>query len=205
MKIGIQTWGSNGNVRPLLALADGLTKAGHDVTFVVSSIDNQSYQDISQQLQINYQQIPAHIAFDMEDFAERSFKMNPLKWLRALLDEAFFPWEKEIFSIAQTLVAENDFVIGHHFLYPLKLAARLQHKPFYSVTLCHAAIPCPTMPPFSFPDLGTKLNPLSRKLFDAVFNWSLKGTLTRLWQATGETLPNNMLSEFKQSSTLSIQ
>jgi len=46
MKIGIQTWGSNGDVRPLLALADGLQKAGHQVTLVVSSIDNQSYATI---------------------------------------------------------------------------------------------------------------------------------------------------------------
>lgn len=204
MKIGIQTWGSNGDVRPLLALADGLTKAGHDITLVVSSIDNQSYQDISQQLCLNYRQIPAHIDFDMEDFAERSFKMNPLRWLRTLLDEAFFPWEQEIFATAQTLVAENDFVIGHHFLYPLKLAARLQHKPFYSVTFCHAAIPCPAMPPFSFPDLGIKLNPLSWKLFDAVFNWSLKQPLTRLWRAAGETLPNNMLSGLLTSQQLNL-
>jgi hypothetical protein len=45
MKIGIQTWGSNGDIRPLLALADGLQQAGHAVTLVVSSIDNRSYAD----------------------------------------------------------------------------------------------------------------------------------------------------------------
>jgi sterol 3beta-glucosyltransferase len=58
MKIGIQTWGSNGDVRPLLALADGLQKAGHQVTLVVSSIDNQNYAAICQQLEIHYRQIP---------------------------------------------------------------------------------------------------------------------------------------------------
>jgi len=46
MKIGIQTWGSNGDIRPMLALADGLQKAGHQVTLVVSSIDNHSYHGI---------------------------------------------------------------------------------------------------------------------------------------------------------------
>jgi UDP:flavonoid glycosyltransferase YjiC (YdhE family) len=103
MKIGIQTWGSNGDVRPLLALADGLQKAGHQVTLVVSSIDNQNYATICQQLEIHYRQIPEHINFDMEGFAQRSFKMNPLQWLRALLDEAFFPNEQMIFDAAQTL------------------------------------------------------------------------------------------------------
>ncbi|WP_198159270.1 glycosyltransferase family protein, partial [Methylomonas lenta] len=111
MKIGIQTWGSNGDVRPLLALADGLQQAGHQVALVVSSLDNQSYQAICDQLQIHYRQVPEHIDFDMEDFAKRSFRMNPLQWLRALLDEAFFPSEQQIYQAAQTLVAENDCVI----------------------------------------------------------------------------------------------
>lgn len=39
MNIGIQTWGSNGDIRPLLALSEELQKAGHLVTLVVSSIE----------------------------------------------------------------------------------------------------------------------------------------------------------------------
>ncbi len=204
MKIGIQTWGSNGDVRPLLALADGLQKAGHQVTLVVSSIDNQSYAEICQQLEIGYRQVPEYIDFPMEDFAERSFKMNPLQWLRALLDEAFFPDEQEIYEAAQRLVAENDFVIGHHFLYPLKLAALLQNKPFYSVTFCHAAIANPLLPPFGFLDLGQYLNPVSWKLLDSIFNWVLKRPLTRLWREAGQTPPDNMLSELLTSQQLNL-
>ena len=69
MKIGIQTWGSNGDIRPLLALADGLQKQGHQVTFVVSSIDNQSYQPICEQLGLAYRQVPEVLDFDMQGFA----------------------------------------------------------------------------------------------------------------------------------------
>jgi UDP:flavonoid glycosyltransferase YjiC (YdhE family) len=204
MKIGIQTWGSNGDVRPLLALADGLQKAGHHVTLVVSSIDNQSYASICQQLDIGYRQIPEHIDFPMEDFAQRSCKMNPLQWLRALLDEAFFPNEQAIFDAAQTLVAENDCVIGHHFLYPLKLAALLDNKPFYSVTFCHAAIADPLLPPFGFPYLGRYLNPMSWQLLDTIFNWVLKQPLTRLWREAGQIPPANMLSELLTSQQLNL-
>jgi sterol 3beta-glucosyltransferase len=204
MKIGIQTWGSNGDVRPMLALANGLQKAGHQVTLVVTSVDNQSYQPICEQMQIGYRQVPERIVFDMEDFAERSFRMNPLQWLRGLLDEAFFPVEALIYQAAQTLVSENDCVIGHHFLYPLKLAARLQHKPFYSVTLCHAAVPTPALPPFGFPDLGKHLNPISWKLLDAIFDWALKPSLTRLWREAGFTPPSHMLSELLTSQQLNL-
>ena len=100
MKIGIQTWGSNGDIRPMLALAEGLTKAGHRVTLVVSRIDNQGYRGICDHMGIDYRQVPENIDFDMQDFAQRSFSMHPLQWLRALLDEAFFPSEQVIYEVA---------------------------------------------------------------------------------------------------------
>ncbi len=204
MKIGIQTWGSNGDIRPMLALADGLQKAGHHVTVVVSSIDNHSYQGICEQLGIVYRQVPEHIDFDMQDFAQRSFRMHPLQWLRALLDEVFFPYEQAVYQAAQQLAADNDYVIGHHFLYPLKLAALQQQKPFFSVTFCHAAIPNPAIPPFSFPDLGCQLNKLSWQLLDAVFNWALKKPLSRLWLETGAIPPANMLTGLLTSQQLNL-
>jgi len=36
MKIGLQTWGSEGDIRPFTSLAAGLKLAGHDVTLVVT-------------------------------------------------------------------------------------------------------------------------------------------------------------------------
>ncbi|MFA6095068.1 MAG: glycosyltransferase [Candidatus Paceibacterota bacterium] len=204
MKIGIQTWGSNGDIRPLLALASGLKQAGHEITLVVSSIDNRSYKSECQALNINYHQVPEHISFDLEDFARRSFRMHALQWLKALLDEAFFPSEDAIYQAACQLGNENDVLIGHHFLYPLKLAAKQANKPFYSVTFCHAAIPDPAHPPFGFPDLGKAINPFSWKLLDAVFNWVLKKPLTRLWKAAGFDPPVNILTEYLTSQTLNL-
>ena len=204
MKIGIQTWGSNGDIRPMLALADGLQKAGHQVTLVVSSIDNHSYHGICEQMGIVYRQVPEHIDFNMQEFAQRSFRMHPLQWLRALLDEAFFPCEQAVYLAAQQLVADNDYVIGHHFIYPLKLAALQQQKPFFSVTLCPAGIPNPTLPPFSFPDLGSHFNKLSWKLLDVAFNWALKKPLSRLWREAGETPPANILTELLTSQQLNL-
>jgi sterol 3beta-glucosyltransferase len=188
----------------MLALADGLKKAGHGVTLVVSSIDNQCYQLIAEQMDIVYQQVPEHIDFAMQDFAQRSFRMHPLQWLRALLEEAFFPYEQAVYQAAQQLVADNDIVIGHHFLYPLKLAALREHKLFFSITLCHAAIPNPSVPPLSLPDLGFALNKISWKLLDKVFNWALKKPLSRLWLEDGETPPKNTLTELLTSQQLNL-
>jgi hypothetical protein len=46
MKIGIQTWGSHGDIRPFVALADGLQAAGHEVTLVVTCVDSDRYQGL---------------------------------------------------------------------------------------------------------------------------------------------------------------
>jgi sterol 3beta-glucosyltransferase len=204
MKIGIQTWGSNGDVRPFLALADGLQKAGHQVTLVATSVDNQNYQGICDQLGINYRQIPEHIAFDLEDFTRRSFRMNSLRWVRTLFDEAFFPFEQVIYEAAKALVAENDYVIGRHVLYPLKLAALQQNKPFFSVNFCHSAIPSGRFAPCGVPDMGRYLNPVYWKLLDAASNWAFKQPLTRLWRSMGQTPPANVLSELLTSQQLNL-
>ena len=203
MKIGIQTWGSNGDIRPMLALADGLSKAGHQVSLVVSSVDNHSYHEICRQLGVAYRQVPESIAFDMQDFALRSFKMHTLQWLRALLDEAYFPHEQEIYQAAQQLTAENDLVIGHHFLYPLKLAAKQQGKDFVSVTFCHGAIANPAFPAFSFPNLGRAVNGLTWALRDAVFSLGMQ-RLTHLWRQAGVTPPKNLLGDLLSSQTLNL-
>lgn len=204
MKIGIQTWGSNGDVRPLLALATGLEQAGHDVSLYVSSIDNRSYLTDCRERYIEYRQIPQHIDFDLEDFAQRSFRMHPLQWLQSLLEEAFFPYEDEIFAAATELCAKHDILIGHHFLYPLKLAARLANKPFVSVTFCHAAILNPAVPPFGFPDLGLSLNSISWRLMNTAVNWTLKKPLSRLWLKNGHAVPRNILTEHLTSPLLNL-
>ena len=43
MKIGLQTWGSDGDIRPFLALAGGLRARGHEVSLVITSVDNKNY------------------------------------------------------------------------------------------------------------------------------------------------------------------
>jgi len=40
MKIGIKTWGGDGDIFPFLALANGLRSAGHQVTVVYTSSED---------------------------------------------------------------------------------------------------------------------------------------------------------------------
>ncbi len=204
MKIGLQTWGSNGDIRPLLALSEALQKAGHQVTLAASSIDNSSYTDICQRLAIDYRQVPAHIDFDMSAFAQKTFRMNTLQWLNTLLEEVFLPYEQAIYEASKQLVEENDCVIGHHFLYPLKLAASKQKKPHVSVTFCHGAISMAEKPPFKFPDLGPLINRFQWHILDYIFDFALKNSLSKLWLSEGMPAFKHVFPELLNSDFLNL-
>ncbi len=204
MKIGIQTWGSNGDIRPMIALAHGLKKAGHDVTLAINSIDNKRYEEQCSQYGVSTLPAPEQIRFDMENFAQQTFRMNTAQWLVALLDTAFFPYERQIYRMSKQLAVENDLLIGHHFLYPLKIAALKRHKPFYSITFCHGVIPVRSSPPFRFPNLGPLINPFQWKIMDLAFNVILKKKLTALWLKEGLQPIKSVISDLLTSNTLNI-
>ena len=203
MKIAIQTWGSNGDIRPMLALGHGLVRRGHGVTLAVSSIDNRSYASDATELGMDYRQIPGHVDLDLTDFAQRTFRMHGLQWLRALLDAAFFPYEDLLFETSLELAKNHDLLIGHHFLYPLKLAARLQNKPHVSVTLCPAAIPTPHQPPLHCPDWGQWGNRFFWWLAHRLFDWYLK-PLTRLWSTHGQPPIRQVFEDLLRSDQLDL-
>ncbi len=203
-KIGIQTWGSNGDIRPLMALAEGLTRQDHQVTLTVSSIDNRNYQSQSQQLHLSYRHIPEHFDFDMPAFAQKTFRMNTIQWLNALLEAVYFPYQLEIYEAARDLCAENDLVIGHHFLSPLKLAALQQDIPYVSITLCHALLACSSQPPFHFPNLGTSLNPILWRLVEQLFDLAMKKQLGRLWRSQGGPEINHVYTGLLSSDLLNL-
>ena len=53
MKIGIQTWGSDGDIRPFIALSEGLQAAGHNVTLVITSIDSDRFVNLGSRNGVN--------------------------------------------------------------------------------------------------------------------------------------------------------
>ena len=122
----------------------------------------------------------------------------------ALLEEAFFPYEHQIFETAQQLAKSNDCVIGHHFLYPLKIAAIKSNKPYISVTLCHATIESASEPPFRLPNLGRKLNPYQWRLVDKIFDWTLKKRLSNLWNDQGMANFDHVMSGLLCSEELNL-
>jgi sterol 3beta-glucosyltransferase len=184
MKIGLQTWGSDGDIRPFIALAGLLSKKGHSVTLIVFSVDGKNYSELSQILGFELIQITKEI--DLHFIFEKLTRTNDiLKQIKILLDQSFFPYQNEMFVAAMQLCQENDLVIGHHIVTPLKAASDKTACPYVSVFLCHSMLYSKFLAPDPFPDFGPALNVIAWKIVNMAVNFMLREEINRLRKQYG--------------------
>lgn len=173
MKIGIQTWGSEGDIYPFIALASGLSKAGHSVTLAVTSADRKNFKKISEQhgFKLGNVDFIGKSEEALNSLGKRMIEIaNPVKQLRFIYEEMFTPGVDSMYETAQSLCANNDVVIGHFIHHPLQTAAEKASKPYITVTLNHGAIPTKYSPPGQFPNLGEWFNTILWKLSEKMIN-----------------------------------
>lgn len=173
MKIGMQTWGSEGDVRPLLALAAGLRAAGHDVTLVVAHVTNRDYSGIGAAFGVPVRTAgrlaPERVKHAAEVLAGRR---DILRQVDLILRDLFEPVVQDMLREAKQLCRESDLLIGHFLVHPLRAAAEAAGKPCLSVFLA-PLIPSAVFPPPGMPHLGGTMNLLLWKaagfLMDRMF------------------------------------
>ena len=137
MKIGVQTWGSDGDILPFIALANGLSAAGHSVSTVYTSVDNKEYVSLGAYSGISI--VKVYEGFDQpreEILAQILNTRNPLKELALTLENFFDPAVEKMNAAAKQLSRESDLVVGHVIHYPLAIAAGSTGCPRVSVALC---------------------------------------------------------------------
>lgn len=187
MKIGMQTWGSHGDIRPFLALAAGLQAAGNEVHLVVTGVDG-ACRDLASAsgVRITVVASPVLTPAQQEDVARMAYGIrNPMTQMAAILRLCFAPVEDAMFAAAQRLCAESDVVIGHYFMHPLQIAAEAAGRPYVSVLLSSAAIPSDFSHPVRVPGAGRRVNRLLWWVTRAALNRTLKHYPDRLRRALG--------------------
>ena len=121
MRIGIQTWGSDGDINPFVALAGGLSAAGHEVTLALTSAERKSYRHYGESLGFRIVEA-GHIGRDEPELFEIARRVheeaNPLKQLDLILETMFEPGVEIITEVAGELCRENDLLIGHFIVHP---------------------------------------------------------------------------------------
>lgn len=168
MKIGLQTWGSHGDLRPFIALAEGLQLAGHEVTLVMTCVDSDAYAALVSPSGVRLRVVASPVLgpADIERLSEVAARAtNPLAQLKMLVEGGFLPAEEPMLAAALELAAGCDLLIGHFFVYPLQIAAERAGKPYVSVLLSHVMVPSAHSHPLGLP--------FGQRLLWRVTQWAL--------------------------------
>lgn len=201
MKIGIQTWGSQGDIFPFIALANGLARAGHEVTLAYTSIENKDYAGHAQ----HFRMIRIFDAFeDADQLIPNAIRQTSMmKQLKYLVENAFNPAQTAMFEASCQLCAENEVVIGHLMCHTLSVAAEKSGCPRVSVALTSNAVYSRYTSVFG-KNLGVWLNQLSWLLSDWVGQRLLFKKAAELRRSLGMPVVKSVAKEVILSRDLTL-
>ena len=190
MRIGIQTWGSEGDVRPFIALACGLADAGHQVTLVITGMFHPDHATVCEHAGVTLRQaatLDAETMLEVEALMDRIVfrRTLPIDQLTMIMDAAFTPFDTDMEQAARDLCKENDLVIGHFICHHLSTLAKVTGINHVSVTLSPGMVITGDRPPLPLPHLGRTLNRLMWRLVDHLVTRRLAPYANPLRKAEG--------------------
>ena len=207
MKIGLQTWGSEGDIRPFVALADGLQQAGHQVTLVITSAENKDYTFLAHTLGLRIRQVKFS-SFDRQRFGQAEAKamrsVNPFKQVAIVLRELFDPVAQDMYAAATQLCRDHDVVIGHYLVYPLAIAAEKSRRPHVAVFLSPNFLRSRCVPPEGLPNLGPRLNTLLWDVGELLMDRLLRPGANLLRRQVGLPPVTAVVQELVESKYLNL-
>lgn len=175
MRIGLYTWGSEGDVRPFVALAAGLVRAGHEVSLGYVAIDGRDWGPTCVPLGVASRRIaPATM-----EAARRApgphldalvGEGNAAAQVKAVVEGLLDPVAGEMWEDARVSAEGLDAAVVHLLFHPAIAAALARGIPLVTVQPAPVT-PTRRLPPMGAPDLGV-LNGLS---------WTLADWVSRLW------------------------
>ncbi len=180
MKIGLQTWGTDGDFFPFLALAIGLKEAGHEVILAYTSIDGKDYSNHPQAIGIDLIKADGGISapIGVNPYAIAA-KPGSFKEYSKLLSLYFDPFTEAMYSASRKLCQENDLVIGHAVCHTLLTASQKLNCPRVSLVLTPLVVRSKYVSP-----IGVNLGPFLNS-----FLWWIGGMVaTASWFKTAKAI-----------------
>ena len=207
MKIGLQTWGSDGDIRPMVALAHGLAAAGHEVRLLISSVEGKDYGPLAAALGLGVQPVGKLEISEEEfrDFAREAFSArNPVDQIARVMARLYEPMAAQIAEASRALCQDHDVVIGHSMLHSLGAFAEKAGRAHVTVTFTPSMIPTRKMSPEGLPDLGGFVNCLGWKLADFLLGRVLLPRVNALRVSLDLPPARSFLHDVAASRTLNL-
>ncbi|HEX6244216.1 MAG TPA: glycosyltransferase [Polyangiales bacterium] len=172
LRVGIQGWGSEGDLRPLLALAGRLRSKGHAAQLVLTTVDGKDYAPACDALDVPLRLVPQQAPITLQQLVRDAKSKNPTKLMNAVLDLTFYPHLESMYQAALTLCRQSDVVVGGSNAWVVKAAALASGVPFVSLHYYPGVVPSRVVPPAIFPNWRLLARPgwaLLKLLMDLAF------------------------------------
>ncbi|HCF58578.1 MAG TPA: hypothetical protein DFS52_11370 [Myxococcales bacterium] len=203
MRIGIAGWGSEGDLRPLVALAGRLRRAGHEPSLLLSPVDEIDWGATCSALQVPMRLVPELTEHSLQEICKASQSADPSKVSRALLDLAFFPQLEAMYAAAHELCAQSEVVVGLFSSWYLKAACLATGVPFVCVHYYPGMVPSRTVPPIGFP-AWKWLNPVAWELFSRVIDLGFGSATKQFFASKGLPKVRRALTDVLLSDRLNL-
>ncbi len=189
VRIGIQTWGSEGDIRPFVALGAALAKRGHDVELLYTEIGERRYEDIAASLGFTARAIASPVIADPARLFEIGLQVvntrNQLQQGLIISRGLLEPIAERAYEAGLELARRSDVFIHHFILHPARAAADISGTPHVTVTFAHMLTPSRFIHPPETPNLGEWANALEWKLAAFALNRTLLKDVNRFRTRVG--------------------
>jgi sterol 3beta-glucosyltransferase len=203
VRIGIQSWGSEGDMRPLVALADRLRRAGHEPRLVLTPVDAKDYGPVCKALGISLKLVPEPMDFSLEELHRRINSTDSGKLMRALVDHAFYPFLEAMYAASLELCATCDVVVGHFSAWSAKAAAVKTGARFAALHYYPGVIPSRHVAPPGFPTWRW-LNRPGWALINVVLNLAFRSRAAKFFASKGLPPVRQVLDDLMLSPQLNL-
>jgi sterol 3beta-glucosyltransferase len=197
MKIGIQTSGTTGDIRPFIQLADGLSKAGNEVTLLISTIHRNDFSKYQKYYDFKIIDPVPEECYQCADILRDIPEYKP----------TFFS-NMDAFTrqASGKLCVENEIVIGNQGAYYLQAHAEKRGIPYVTLSLNHSLIPTRFKPYIALGNdsLGEEANIGSWKEVETTINDTYAPYVNEFRETLGLPKINNLFREVTHSPSLDL-
>jgi sterol 3beta-glucosyltransferase len=189
MRIGIQSWGSEGDLRPLVALAGRLRQLGHEPDLVFTVVDDKDHAPLCIRYGVTMRVIPEDVELRIDEIVRDAKDESPAKILEAVIARAFRPYVDAMYEAGRELCKKSDVVIGSSSSWPLKAAATSMGVP-YAVVDYMPVVPSRVVPPTGLASWGP-LNGLRWVVLNKMLDMAFLRDPTALFEKVGLPKPKH--------------
>jgi len=208
MRIGVQTWGTEGDVRPFFSLATGLVARGHEVRLVYTNVEGRTFDALATGCGVDARSVGAeYFLANKETLGPKMEAVmadpQPLRQIRAIIEHTMDPVVDAMFDAADDLAAWSDGMVGHFMTHPAGAAAAKHGRPYALVSLA-PVLPSRHYAPIGTPDLGRLMNPVFWKILGFVLESVLRARVNRTRARAGIPPVENLLANTMQHAALAL-